>query len=269
MSFSPVIPGVGAAALYLAGACLQLRYFSRNVALPTRVCTAIALAALVLHAIAAYGAMSRPDGLDFSLSNAASLTALILVALVSVLGIAQPVHGLFILLFPLSALALLASIFLQTGRPPLAGLDAGLAAHIFLSMLAYSILAMAALQSILLGAAERGIRAKTRIAILGALPPLETMERLLFAMLWVGFAALTVAIGSGFLRLQDMFAQHVVHHTVLSSASWLLYFALLTGRHAFGWRGSSAVRWSLTAFSLLLLGYFGSKFVLEVLLEPS
>ena len=267
MSFSPVILGIGAAALYLAGACLQLGYFSRKVALPPRVCTAIALAALVLHAIAAYGSMSRPDGLDFSLANVASLTALILVALVLALGIAQPVHGLFILRFALSALALLASTFLQTGQPPLTGLDAGLGAHIFLSVLAYSILALAALQSILLGAAERGIRAKNRTAILGALPPLETMERLLFAILWVGFAALTVAIGSGFLRLQDMFAQQVVHHTVLSSASWLLYFALLVGRHAFGWRGSSAVRWSLTAFSLLLLGYFGSKFVLEVLLE--
>ena len=267
MSFSPVIPGMAAVVLYLAGAWLLVRALNRSVALPTRVCTAVALAALVLHAIAAYGAMNRPDGLDFSLSNAAGLTALILMALVAALGVVQPVHGLFILLFPLSALALLASVFLQTARPPLAGMDAGLAAHIFVSMLAYSILAMAALQSILLGFAERGIRAKTRSAALRALPPLETMERLLFAMLWVGFAALTIAIGSGFLRLQDMFAQHVAHHTVLSSASWLLYVALLAGRHVFGWRGSSAVRWTLTAFALLLLGYFGSKFVLEVLLE--
>jgi ABC-type uncharacterized transport system permease subunit len=34
----------------------------------------------------------------------------------------------------------------------------------------------------------------------------------------------------------------------------------------FGWRGVIAVRWNLAAFALLLLGYLGSKFVIEYLL---
>ena len=141
-----------------------------------------------------------------------------------------------------------------------------LAVHVLVSVLAYSILLMAALQSILVGVAERNIRARSHILMLRILPPLETMEHLLFVMLWVGFAGLTIAIASGFFYLEDMFAQHVVHHTVLSSASWFVYVVLLTGRVAFGWRGTAAVRWTLAAFALLLLGYFGSKFVLEVLL---
>jgi ABC-type uncharacterized transport system permease subunit len=64
-----------------------------------------------------------------------------------------------------------------------------------------------------------------------------------------------------------MFEQRVVHHTVLSLASWALYAVLLAGHRLLGWRGTTAVRWTLIAFSLLVLGYLGSKFVIEVLLE--
>ena len=76
-----------------------------------------------------------------------------------------------------------------------------------------------------------------------------------------------MAIGSGFLFLDDMFEQHVVHPTVLALASWFLYAGLLLGHSIFGWRGTTAVRWTLIAFTLLVLGYFGSKFVIEILLD--
>ena len=93
------------------------------------------------------------------------------------------------------------------------------------------------------------------------------MERLLIAMLWIGTALLTLAILTGLLFLDDMFAQRVTHHTVLTTLSWCVYAGFLLGHHIFGWRGVSAVRWNLSAFGLLLLGYVGSKFVLEYLLQ--
>jgi ABC-type uncharacterized transport system permease subunit len=99
------------------------------------------------------------------------------------------------------------------------------------------------------------------------LPPLQTMETLLFGLLWTGIIALTLAIISGFVFLDDMFEQRVVHHTVLALSSWVLYGILLAGHRLFGWRGTTAVRWTLIAFGLLVLGYFGSKFVIEILLE--
>ena len=237
-----------------------------NVTLPARALRALVLPALVLHGIAAYGTMALPQGINLSLSGVAGLTALIVLAMVVAAGVARPVHSLFVPLFPLAALALLASLFLQRDYAPAAGMTDALAVHVLVSILAYSILLMATLQSILVGVAERNIRTRSHIPMLRILPPLETMEHLLFVMLWVGFTGLTAAIASGFVYLDDMFAQHVVHHTVLSSASWIVYVVLLTGRLAFGWRGTAAVRWTLSAFALLLLGYFGSKFVLEVLL---
>ena len=266
MSFSPIVPGVAAVVLYLAGTWLQGRALARNAPVPIGVLRALAVPALILHAIAAWAITNPPGGINLSLVSVASLTALIVLTMVAATGIARPVHSLFLLLFPLGALALLASLFLQRDQASSHGMNDVLATHVLVSILAYSILMMAALQSILVGMTERNIRAKSHIRMLRILPPLETMERLLFVMLWVGFTGLTIAIGSGFFYLDDMFAQHVVHHTVLSSASWVIYVVLLVGHQAFGWRGIAAMRWSLSAFALLLLGYFGSKFVLEVVL---
>lgn len=266
MSINPIVPGIVAVVLYLAGTVLEVRALARNATLPAWLLRSLVLPALVLHAIAAYATVNVAGGINLGLASVASLTALVMLALVAGTGMARPVHSLFVLLFPLCAVALLAALFLQRHQSSLEGLNDVLAMHVLISILAYSILMMAALQSILVGLTERTIRTKSHILVLRILPPLETMEHLLFVMLWVGFIGLTIAIGSGFLYLEDMFAQHVVHHTVLSCASWLIYGVLLVGHHAFGWRGTAAVRWTLSAFALLVLGYFGSKFVLEVLL---
>ncbi|MEE4283699.1 MAG: hypothetical protein V2I41_17295, partial [Pseudomonadales bacterium] len=62
-------------------------------------------------------------------------------------------------------------------------------------------------------------------------------------------------------------ARQVLHHLVLTSLAWLVYVVFLGGHYLYGWRGMTSVKWSLTGFTLLLLGYLGSKFVLEYLLH--
>ncbi len=267
MTYSPLMPGIAAVVLYLAGTWLQASALSRNTPVATGVLRSIVVPALILHGLATYGTMNLPEGIHLGLVSVASLTALLVLVMVAVAGIARPVHSLFVLLFPLSALILLMSLFPQRGPPTFVGVSDALALHVLVSITAFSILLMAALQSILVGMAERYIRTKSHILMLRILPPLETMEHLLFVMLWVGFTGLTIAIASGFIQLDDMFAQRVAHHTILSSAAWVVYVILLVGRSLFGWRGGAAARWTLVAFALLLLGYFGSKFVLEIVLE--
>jgi ABC-type uncharacterized transport system permease subunit len=66
--------------------------------------------------------------------------------------------------------------------------------------------------------------------------------------------------------VDNLFAQHLVHKTVLSIVAWIILGLLLWGHHRFGWRGKIAVRWTLSGGAMLTLGYFGSKFVLETLL---
>ena len=92
------------------------------------------------------------------------------------------------------------------------------------------------------------------------------METALFQMIALGFTLLSISIVSGFIVLENIFAQRAVHHTVLASASWIVYGILIVGRYSLGCRGRMAMRWTLTAFLFLMLGYFGSKFVLEIIL---
>jgi ABC-type uncharacterized transport system permease subunit len=86
-------------------------------------------------------------------------------------------------------------------------------------------------------------------------------------MISVGFVLLSAALVTGFLFLEDMFAQHLAHKTVLSILAWLAFGILLWGRYRFGWRGRPAIRWTLVGFAVLVLAYFGSKAVLELLLR--
>ncbi|MDQ3510692.1 MAG: cytochrome c biogenesis protein CcsA, partial [Pseudomonadota bacterium] len=81
------------------------------------------------------------------------------------------------------------------------------------------------------------------------------------------FILLSAALLTGLLFVENLLAQHLVHKTVLSVVSWLAFGALLIGRWRLGWRGSVAVRWTLVAMAFLLLALFGSKFVLELVLQ--
>ena len=80
---------------------------------------------------------------------------------------------------------------------------------------------------------------------------------------------LTLALGSGFLFSEQLFGKPVTftHKNVFSVAGWLTFAILLFGRARYGWRGRTALRWILAGTLLLVLGYLGSKFVLEVLLN--
>ena len=86
-------------------------------------------------------------------------------------------------------------------------------------------------------------------------------------MIGSGFALLSAGLLTGIFFLEDIFAQHLVHKTVLSIVAWLVFGILLWGRWRFGWRGRTAIRWTLSGFVVLLLAYFGSKFVLELILQ--
>jgi ABC-type uncharacterized transport system permease subunit len=123
------------------------------------------------------------------------------------------------------------------------------------------------LQALLLAIQEAHLRNRQPGGIIRSLPPLQTMESLMFQMIGVGFALLTLALVTGILFLQDIFAQHLVHKTVLSIMAWCVFALLLWGRWRFGWRGRVAIRWTVGGFIFLMLAYFGSKLVLELILN--
>ena len=255
---------IAAIALYCAG--LHFRWRQREQTLPNRVILSITLGALVCHGFAAFSLINSSYGLDLSVVPVSTLVAFIIVAVVAVANIRLPVENLYLFLFPISIVVLLAANLIEPGGDPLDTLSGTLLLHILLSLAAYSVLMMTACQSILLAVQERRLRHPGEQAF-AILPPLETMDRLHLVMLWIGLSLLSASILSGLLFLDDIFARQVLHHVVLTSLAWLVYVVFLCGHYLYGWRGMTSVKWSLTGFTLLLLGYLGSKFVLEYLLN--
>ncbi|WP_331345814.1 cytochrome C assembly family protein [Cellvibrio sp. UBA7661] len=221
---------------------------------------------LIIHGLGVYGISVSHDGIAFSLFSISSLIFWVVNAIVLFSSMKKALHNLFLLLFPLSALSVLASIT-ATNPEWQHSLSYTIAAHVILSILAYSLLTIASLQALILAYQNHALKHKNRIANARLLPPLQTMESLLFELLWVGEILLTLAILSGFYFLEDMFAQHLVHKTVFALIAWFIYASLLWGRYQMGWRGTKATRWALAGFICLMLAYFGSKMVLEIILN--
>jgi ABC-type uncharacterized transport system permease subunit len=266
---SPALPGIAAAILYAFGTITQIHALKRQTQPPRSRTLAIALPAVALHALTLALVMARPEGMNLGLFAIAALVVLVMILFVLAASHWQPLENLFILIYPMGAIVLLGAVA-RAGvvTHPLEALGPGLVAHALISLAAYTVLAMAATQAVALSIQEHQLRAKQRIGLLRLLPPLLAMERMLFQLLWAGLALLTLSIASGFTFLGDMFEQRgVVHHTVLSLVSWVIFAALLAGHHVLGWRGTTATRWTLAGFAFLALAYFGSKFVLEVLLN--
>ncbi len=139
--------------------------------------------------------------------------------------------------------------------------------HLLLAMLAYSLFTIAILHALLMAVAERRLHRKDGAA-LGALPPLLTLERLLFRLIGAAFVLLTLTLATGIAFSETLFgrAMRFDHKTVFGVLSWITFGGLLAGRVLYGWRGRTALRWTLTGFVLLILAYVGSRFVLEVVL---
>lgn len=262
----PLIGGLSIA-LFSVLFVLQLRAFTGTQVYSRTLLLSVALAALVTQVIAVEEVLLASGGIDLGLVAMLALIAALTSIVLILAATRLPIDNLFLIVSPMAVITLVPACFANVTAQPRFDIDAGLASHIFLSVAAYCVLTLSACQSAALWRQERLIRQKRSIALIRFLPPLVTMERLLFAMVGIGFGVLTLAIASGFLFLDDLFDQRVVHHTALTSLAWLIYGALLIGRIKLGWRSTTAVTWSLVGFSVLVLGYVGSKFVIEVLLN--
>jgi len=218
------------------------------------------------HAIVLYQGLITFEGLNFGFFNAVSLLSWLIALFLIIASYTKPIVNLGIAIFPLAGLA----IILEWAFPSehfLSPQDVTvLEAHILISIIAYSFLSIAAVQAILLAIQDKHLHNKHPGGFIRVLPPLQTMESLMFQMIGMGFILQSFSLISGFIFLENMFAQHLVHKTVLSILAWLIFAILLWGRWRFGWRGKTAIRWTLGGFVSLLLAYLGSKLVLEIVL---
>ncbi|MGO1542051.1 MAG: cytochrome C assembly family protein [Luteimonas sp.] len=251
--------------LYLAAATLLVRRVALGQGAGSALWAIPAVGAVLAHAFQHVLAWREVGGADLHFFSALSLVGLGMAILTVLVGLRGRMDALGVIVFPLAALA--AVIYANVAHVGHEELDWRLQLHAWCALLAYATLAVAALLAVLLWAQERALRRREFHRWLRALPPLTALESLLFRTIGAGFVLLSATLLTGILFVHDFFAQHLIHKSVLSILSWLVFGALLAGRWRYGWRGARAVGWTLTAMALLVLAFFGSKFVLELVLQ--
>ena len=224
--------------------------------------------ALALQGVNIYDGLFGAGDMRFSFSYALSLMLWLAVFIYWLESFQARMDGLQPMVLPLAALcASLPTIYSQVHV--IAHANAiGFKLHFLTAMLSYSLFTLSALHAVFMGFIERKLRHREFSAQLTSLPPILTMETLLFRMIAIAFSLLTLTLASGLLFSEAIFGKAVpiAHKTFFAFAAWAIFAALLIGRRVYGWRGRIALRWTLTGFLLLLLAYVGSRFVSEVIL---
>jgi len=267
---SPTIASALSIFLYCLSAYLifnQLTHHSEKTARHRWLSLSPVFIGLILHAAALYQLIWHTNGLDLGFFAAFSLITWLISIQILLSCFFRHIEALGIVMFPMAGLASLASsITPLTSAKLIVVSNVTIQGHIMISVIAYSLIMLGAVQAILLAYQDRAIRSHHPGGFIRYLPPIHDMETLLFQFLGFGFVLLSGSLLTGFFYLDDIFAQHQAHKTLFSLIAWLILGTLLFGRFQFGWRGRTAVRWTLSAFALLMIGFFGSKLVYQFII---
>ena len=228
----------------------------------------VVMVPLILHATLLYDSVFASDGIHLGVGNALSTIVWLTVVIYWLGNLFYNVEGLQAMMMPVAAVCAFLPVLFPAARALPNTELAVFKAHLLIAMLAYSLFTIASLHVLLMALLERRLHGGELPAALQKLPPLLTMETLLFRIITAGFVLLTLTLASGIVFSEELFgkAMRFNHKTVFGILSWLIFAALLGGRQLYGWRGRIAVRWTLTGFLMLVLAYVGSRFVLEVIL---
>lgn len=236
--------------------------------------------ALIVHGVLLHTTIFPQNAMIFGFAFALSAMFWLGAGIYWIESFFFPLDGLRLLVLPLACIAsLLPLVFggvhvLSYSAAPMFKL------HFLIANIAYGLFAIAALHAVLMLLLESRLQRMRRLAArhtgngwfaswLDTLPPLLTLEKLLFRLIAAGFVLLTLTLVSGVAFNEQLLnrALQFDHKTVFAFLSWLMFGALLTARRISGWRGRAALRWVLASFAALLLAYVGSRFVFEVLLH--
>lgn len=261
------LSGLAAIVLYLLSFGLQSQSIksgaarirsSKRVLIP-------AFAGVALHALSAWSLIYRDAAYHFGITEISTLIFVAITFFTLLSSTRRPLGSLILGVLPLAVLAILVSISVSSAYPA-QQLSPGTAIHVILSIVAYSLFTLAALQALVLAFQNHQLKHHNAASVIRIFPPLQDMERLLFELLWAAQIVLSLAIVAGFLFISDFSAKGLAHKMFFSILAWAVFAALLWGRHQLGWRGNTAIKGTLLGFAFLLLGFYGSKFVLEFLL---
>ena len=266
INYAMVIPSLLCLAFYLLASLAAIHRLldSQATRWPLLSCAWIAMA---LHA-GGLGPSLLAQGLEqnMSLLNVASFVALLISLVMSL--IVRRFNGWILLPVTYGFAALLQTINALMPSQYLVRLEQRpeLLAHITLALLAFSVLMIATLFTLLLAYLDYHLKSRKRLA-LPQLPPLLAVERRIYQLIALGVGLLTLSIACGAFFLDEMFAPEQRDKAILTFLAWSVYCTLLWGHHRHGWRGNTLILMSLFGSGLLFLAYFGSRLLKELLLN--
>ncbi|MEB8432920.1 cytochrome c biogenesis protein CcsA [Cocleimonas sp. KMM 6892] len=223
--------------------------------------------ALAIHITSIHLPVMNGEPLSFSFFTLSSYVMWFISLLLFITTISRKIESLAIIILPITILSILLSTTIGSGSERVVHMHSGLGIHILISLLAYSVLMLASFQSLLLHTQNKHLHNRQNNGFIRSLPSLEDMEHFLFRLIIIGVILLTISLISGFYYLENLFGSNVAHKTILSIISWVIFTSLLVGRWKYGWRGKTAVRWTLAGFLVLALAFFGSKFIQEFVID--
>ncbi len=254
---------------YLASGMAAIWSIVKDQKIPRWVIYGLAVIGLAAHSAELTAEVLVEGMLQMSLLNSISICVWMTITVVLVSAMTKPIHNLFTFLMPAGALFLMLGLFMPQLAAP-KSYSTGMLVHIFVSLLAYSVMIVATLQAILVNIQSNHLhkhRLNNRISSI--LPPLQSMERLMFEWVIIGFVLLTAAIATGGIYVDNLLAQHLIHKTTLTTIAWFFYATVIFGHFYLGWRGKNASRLIYLGFIFLIIAFIGSKFVLEYLLQTN
>src|SRR5262252_5864440 len=253
-----ILPYLLCSALYASVAGLLARTMSHpehHTALsPRALHLAIALP-FVLHTALLYRSVFSGGQMFLGVGNVVSIVIWLTVLIYWSAGFIQRLEGVQVMIAGAAAVLLLTPLVLPP-LAPVAHADApAFRAHLLIALLAYSLFFIAFLQAVMMAVLESRLHGARLPPYLQSLPPLLTIERLLFRIITLGFVLLTLTLGSGMVFSEELVGQPLKlnQKVAFGILSWCIYAGLLAGRRIYGWRGRAALRWTLAGFAALVL----------------
>lgn len=221
-----------------------------------------AAVALLLHALLLGSLLPAPQGINLSFFNSLTLFAWVIALVGIIVGVRNRLEFIELIVFPVCIVSMILALAFPVPATHPVDFSLLLDIHILLSIVAYGILSSAALLALVLALQDYQLHHHKTSRLGNLLPPLLSVERLMFQLIIAGFGLLTLALTTGFMFTADWFN----HKILFSCLAWLVFLVLLIGRYAAGWRGRKAIRWTLGGVLALMLAFFGTKLVLEFIL---
>ena len=248
--------------MYCLAALLQLLGLYRKLTFKRSFFLIASCIAIAIHGYLLYRWIDLPVGQNLSLSYMFSLLCWLISIMIVLVSLIKPTENLLVFVLPLSAGSIMLALWIPGKLIFQTNLYAYGLIHILISILSCGFLCLAAFQAALLYYQNRMLKTQTSSALMTILPPLQTMEQLLFQMMGLGFLLLTISLCSALLLIQNFQSSDHSQKIILSLLTWGLFAFLLYKRHYSGLRGLKAIQWTLIGVGLLISAFLAGRFTL-------